>query len=420
MGELRTKKRGKKWEYSFEGPRINGKRTSISKGGFRTKAEAVDAGTKAKAEYDSTGAVFRASDQSVSDYMDFWLEGHVKTHFAYNTYDAYETTIRLHIKPAFGSYKLSALTPAVIQMWIDDLKEKKGLSRQSIANFRGVLSSALNYAVYPCEFLKQNPCACTTVPKIAVTPERKAHTEYICGSEEWHHIEGYFRGTAYYLPLMICYHTGVRIGECFGIDFNTDIDFEKHTLSINRQLQKENGDWIYKYPKYHSIRTLRIGPTLEQAIRSALTAYRLNRLKYGRYYTRTYVDQEQRIHCLPADQIAPERYREIQPLVKENGEMLNTASIKYISRIIKSKLGYTLFHPHCLRHTHGTILAENGASPKTIMERLGHKNIQVTMERYVFNTEKMQEEAANIFESALSGSHFEKNLSTAQKTVDKR
>ena len=59
MGELRTRKRGKSWEWSFEGARVGGKRQPISKGGYRTKAEAVAAGTAAKAEYDSAGRVFR-------------------------------------------------------------------------------------------------------------------------------------------------------------------------------------------------------------------------------------------------------------------------------------------------------------------------------------------------------------------------
>lgn len=57
MGELRTRKRGKTWEYSFEGAKIDGKRKPISKGGFRTKADALNAGIKAKAEYDSGGRV---------------------------------------------------------------------------------------------------------------------------------------------------------------------------------------------------------------------------------------------------------------------------------------------------------------------------------------------------------------------------
>ena len=62
MGELRTRKRGKYWEYSFEGAKINGKRNPISKSGFRTKADAIAAGTQAKAEYDNT---FRLKRQMI-------------------------------------------------------------------------------------------------------------------------------------------------------------------------------------------------------------------------------------------------------------------------------------------------------------------------------------------------------------------
>ena len=73
MGELRTRKRGKYWEYSFEGAKIEGKRKPVSKSGFRTKAEAIAAGTQAKAEYDNTGRSFTPSDVSVADYLDLSL-----------------------------------------------------------------------------------------------------------------------------------------------------------------------------------------------------------------------------------------------------------------------------------------------------------------------------------------------------------
>lgn len=48
MGELRTRKRGAKWEYSFEAAPVGGKRKTVSKSGFRTKADAIQDGTKAK------------------------------------------------------------------------------------------------------------------------------------------------------------------------------------------------------------------------------------------------------------------------------------------------------------------------------------------------------------------------------------
>lgn len=37
MAELNFRKRGTKWEYRFEGAKVDGKRKQISKGGFKTK-----------------------------------------------------------------------------------------------------------------------------------------------------------------------------------------------------------------------------------------------------------------------------------------------------------------------------------------------------------------------------------------------
>ena len=110
-------------------------------------------------------------------------------------------------------------------------------------------------------------------------------------------------------------------------------------------------------------------------------------LRYGPYYQKTYVRPDGAIVQYPADQNVA--YKEIMPLsVKENGELLTSESFKYCARVIHYELGLPLFHYHSLRHTHGTILAENGAYPKTVMERLGHKDITTTMNKYVFNTEK--------------------------------
>lgn len=402
MGELRTRKRGKGWEYSFESARIDGKRKSISKGGFKTKAEALAAGTQAKAEYDNAGVVFKPSEMSLSDYLDFWLKGHIKNNYTDNTYDAYESAIRLHIKPALGNYRLASLTPAAIQQWIDSLKTEKHLSEQSIANYRGILSGSLKYAIYPCQYLKTNPCTFTRLPSVPVSQKKKQHTEHICSLKEWNDIADHFNGSYYYLPLMICYHTGMRIGECFGLDLKHDIDFDRHTISINRQPQQNlDGEWVYKNPKYDSIRTLKIGATLESLLKSEISVMEMNRLRYGEYYTKTYVDPENHLHWLQTDQKVPDGYSEVWPIVKENGEMLTNNHMKYCTRVIKKKLGYEDFHPHSIRHTHGTILAENGVPIKTIMERLGHKNIKTTIERYITNTDKMQDQAVALFEAAI-------------------
>ena len=76
MAQISTRKRGNTWEYSFEIGKINGKRKRLSKGGFRTKKECLEAGTKAKAEYDGTGEVFKASEITLHDYLDEWYNSY--------------------------------------------------------------------------------------------------------------------------------------------------------------------------------------------------------------------------------------------------------------------------------------------------------------------------------------------------------
>ena len=44
MAELNTRKRNGKWEYRFEAAKIGGKRKQITKGGFKTKKECLEAG----------------------------------------------------------------------------------------------------------------------------------------------------------------------------------------------------------------------------------------------------------------------------------------------------------------------------------------------------------------------------------------
>lgn len=400
MGELRTRKRGKTWEWSFEGAKIGGKRKPISKGGYRTKAEALAAGTQAKAEYDNAGRLFTPSEMSVADYLDYWLESHVKKNLVYNTYVDYERKVRVHIKPTLGKYRLSSLEPDIIQNWINNKKDE-GLSRSMVKNILACLSGAMNYAVLPCKYIKFNPCTPVKVGKIPETQYQKEHREYVCSNDDFSRIIDRFGpDSIFYLPLMLGYHLGTRLGESYGFDLLEDVDFEKNEISISHQMQKEDKIWYYRSPKYDSFRTIKMGKELSKILRREITSRKKNQLRYGEYFKKTYLKPDNSIIQLPADIQAP--YKEIMPAsARENGELLTPDSFKYCARVIHNELNMPLFHSHCLRHTHGTILAEAGVNPRTVMERLGHKDIKVTLQTYTFNTDKMQTDALAAFEAAI-------------------
>ena len=80
--------------------------------------------------------------------------------------------------------------------------------------------------------------------------------------------------------------------------------------------------------------------------------------------------------------------------------MLTSESFKYAARVIHYDLGLK-FHYHMLRHTHATKLIEAGVNIKTVQERLRHKNYETTANTYVHNTEKMKNDAVEIFEKAI-------------------
>ena len=235
MGTLRTRKRGKNWEYSFEAAKIDGKRKSISKGGFRTKAEALEAGTKAQAEYNNAGSVFEPSAVSVQDYFDYWMKNYVEQECKINTIQAYSNIIRIHINPYLGRYMLSSITPNILQEHLNMLYAN-GLAPTYIRNIMALISGALDYAVHPSGFIKDNPAKYIRYPK---TTAKKVDTNRrVITRDEFTQISNHFTpGNQYRIIFMICYYAGLRISECTGLTWDR-IDLTDGTLTVDRILVK--------------------------------------------------------------------------------------------------------------------------------------------------------------------------------------
>lgn len=411
------------WEYRFEAAKIDGKRKHISKSGFRTKKEALDAGTKALAEYNNAGLHFEPTEISVSDYLDYYFDQYIKINLKYNTQLNKQSVFENHLKPNLGHYKLKSLNASVLQEYANGLK-LNGLSKSSIEGILSSFSAALDYAVEPLHYIQANPMRYVKMPKI----KKKPRERIILQPDEWQKIiERFPPPSRFYIPLMIGYYTGMRISEVFALTWE-DVDFNNRTISVNKQVVKRNygvdvrevlktkgkkeekSAWYFQSLKTDSSeRVIKFGDSLFHALKAELMEQKKKELLYGEYFTiqviKTEIDEKNNKieRIIPVQKcVDPTLPRTNLICISENGEYTSTDSFKYPSRIIHHELGMA-FDFHSLRHTHATRLIEAGVSPKTVQARLGHQNIETTLQTYVHNTEQMEENAVDVFEKIAKG-----------------
>lgn len=265
-----------------------------------------------------------------------------------------------------------------------------------LKNVKSCLSSAFTYAIEPLHYISKNPIESAIIPRYDQKILKREKDTFIVSKEIFDQLMGRFPlGNIFYLPLLIGYYTGLRIGECYGLTWD-NISFTDSTLTVEKQLSKEHGHWYLRPPKTeNSNRTIKIGVTLLEALKAAYHQQNIDRIKYGYYYTHIYKGNDNLL--MESMQELP--FPEINLICRrENGIMLNSESFKYCARVVHYELLIPEFHYHALRHTHGTIMAENGVSPVTVMQRLGHSSIEMTLKHYTFNTPKMEDTCVDIFE----------------------
>lgn len=416
---VNVRKRGNSYQYYFEIAPVDGKRKQKVKSGFKTKSEAYNEGMKAYNEYNNTGHSFTPKTISYSDYLDYWMKEHCEINLKYHTIEAYKNIIKNHIKPRVGFYKLSQITTATLQEFINNIYVEKAFSKNFLKNILKVLKTSFGYATDVVGFIKENPALKVKLPKYDIPDDDPVH---IFTKEEIDMILNRFKRTNHcvYYAFLTAYYTGLRVSEVFGLTWE-DIDFEKKTLRVDRNILKKNQNggtkhrhisgnattvWYFgtcKTPKSH--RTIEIGDTLVNALKEYKEEQEKHRKDYGDSYMKHYAKEvlnpytnKKEIKILNACAEIEVALPEVNLIfVKNNGVFEGTDSVKYPFKVIHYELGIPCRF-HDFRDTHATRLIEAGADIKAVSKRLGHSTIRTTYEIYVKVTTKMETDVVDRFE----------------------
>ena len=357
MAQVRVRKRGKTFIYIFEAGKIDGKRKVVEKGGYPTKAEAYKAGVAAYNDFLHGNIGITSESISLKDFMTAWLDNVVAANVKMSSMQTYRTFFNNQIVPYLGEVKVQDLTPAMLDKWIRDI-QKAGLSYNTISSVHAFIHNALNYAVYPAQLINSNPAAYIKVPKNA--PKNIVKRHIITPERFKALLEKYPFETPYYMPLLLLYHTGMRIGEVLGLSWS-DIDFAKKRITLRRQIRyiAKRGHFFMTLKTKSSERYIIISDILLSELRRWQNQQAENEKQFGDSYV--YVYREENGHIQRQSKGLPVPVGEKISLVctRDNGQLVLA---NHLAAILRSED----LNAHSFRHTHATQLIENGAAPKDV------------------------------------------------------
>ena len=405
------------YEYRFEIASIDGKRQWKTKCGFKTMTEARREGKAALLAYEQAGQIVVKDRISVADFLSYWMENDCMIELKPTTIKNYKKTVEKILEPKIGSYRLKSLTREILQALIIDLFDQ-GYSYNSLTSIKGVLTKSMNFAL-DNHYITNSPAVRLKIPKnkIPKVPTRSAPHYYIDRETMSKVFERFPETSPSHIPLKLGYECGLRLGEVFGLCWD-DVDFKNKVIYINRQVQwyqdrertslskvekngtSESGDgfWYFAPPKYNSYRKVEISNELadllfrEQARQSRASEY------YGIYYTYYYsecaisINGETPKTVNGINRISKDEngYPVHFVCIRDNGTFISPRTMQHVSRVIKKEITKQ-FDFHSLRKTHASMLAEMGVEQKYIQTRLGHANLDMTINVYECTTDMMRE-----------------------------
>lgn len=291
-----------------------------------------------------------------------------------STLDKSKTVLIRHVLPILKDYKIDKLTIPVLEDWKRKI-EDKGLSIRMRKNIYSDFRAMLNYAV-KMEYLQKNPLL--KVGNFKAPLELKKEMQYYTAEEfqqfifaakeyaEQSEQAGSIYEWNYYVFFCIAFYMGMRKGEIYALQWS-DIK-ENDLMSITKSIsQKLKGDDRLTPPKnISSIRTIEMPAPLVNVL------------------------NEHRRRCQQLDDFTKSNY------ICGGKRPIRDTTVQNMSAKFSKAAGVKHIRIHDFRHSHASLLANEGINIQEVARRLGHSNVEITLKTYAHLYPRESERAIGI------------------------
>lgn len=350
MPAYKDEKTGK-WFAKFYYTNWQGIKKQKWKRGFATKKEALGF------ERDFLEKQSANPDMTFQNLYEIYMED-MAARLKQSTLLTKKAVLQTHILPFFGSKPINEIKASDVRRWQAKLMSSpNNYSQTYLKKINTELNSIINYAKRFYD-LNTNPCGkAGTIGKAkAEEMDYWTYDEYIAFRE------GIKDKPLSYICFEVLYWTGMREGELLALS-PADIDLDNKTISINRTYQRIEGKDVFTSPKTRkSKRKIPIPDFLCQELSDYIQA-------------RYMLDADERLFPVTKSYLSHEMIRGCK----------NT--------------GVKKIRIHDIRHSHASLLINQGCDALMLADRLGHEKVSTTLNTYSHLFPHKQQELVHSLES---------------------
>lgn len=355
-------KSNKEWYFKTKYKNSFGEAKYVTRRGFKTKSLAK----KAEQEFlnEQKNLICYKKDITFEELYHEYLKYHEKI-LKESSIFTLDNKIKNHVLPYFKNKKVKTITVIDIREWqYVMLNHPNNYSTVYLRGIYSKFSTIMNFGV-KYGYLPNNVCIATG--NFILKNEDRKSKEFFT-YEEWKLFESVLDEDVYKIIFEMLYWTGARIGEILALTFD-DIDDECTKVNINKTLSNktyQHGSTVTSTKTKHSNRTISIPLSLRNYLIKYLEECKRNNDYNGSCYL-----------------FGGENPVSTTTIERKKNRACDIANLKHIRL-------------HDFRHSHASLLINQGVKPLVVSRRLGHSSLSITLDVYTHFFDNMEDEALSV------------------------